>query len=116
MKEGKKQILRTSLEKEDYDKFINNIEELNVTKENYEELLFDISSIITEKMLSTNISNGGNSGDKLIKAFSNEEHNFFEYVSKLKYKIARIFEHKLEKFVDEDIKEKLDDFESTFMV
>ncbi len=117
MKEGKKQILRTSLEKDDYDKFINDIKELEVTKENYEDLLSDINEIITDKMLNTDISNGGNSGERLLKTFSNDnEHNFLEYVADLRYKIARIFEEKLQKYIDADIKEKLDDFESTFML
>lgn len=111
MKEGKKQILRTSLEKDDYDKFINDIKELEVTKENYEDLLSDINEIITD------ISNGGNSGERLLKTFSNDnEHNFLEYIADLRYKIARIFEEKLQKYIDADIKEKLDDFESTFML
>ena len=111
MKEGKKQILRTSLEKDDYDKFINDIKELEVTKENYEDLLSDINEIITD------ISNGGNSGERLLKTFSNDnEHNSLEYIADLRYKIARIFEEKLQKYIDAGIKEKLDDFESTFML
>lgn len=116
MKESKKQLLKNSLANEDYEKFMDEIKSLDVNKGNYEELLESINEIIIDKMLKTDIIGEKSSGKRLLKAFSDDdEKNFLEFVVELRGEISKIFEEKLEKYVDDEVLSKLEDFKSRFM-
>lgn len=114
MKESTKQLLKVSLEQNNYDKFKKIVESLEINGENIDEILDFINELIVDKM--KNVQIGGNSSDRLLSTFSDyDKTGFLEIVINFREEIANILIKGFGKYIDEDSLEKIEIFKERFM-
>lgn len=111
-----KMLLETSLNKNDYDKFIEHLNDLEIDKDNFWNVIAVVEEVIKDKCLTETIENKKDSRKVLLQEFGviEKEHNFFDDLEDFKIKISNLFKNKLSNYKDdslEDIYNKLDDFE-----
>lgn len=114
--ESLKKSLKTSLNKNDYDKFIEHLNDLEIDKDNFWNVIAVVEEVIKEKLEDTSINSKKDSKKVLLEEFGviEKEHNFFDDLEDFKIKISNLFKNKLSNYKDdslEDIYNKLDDFE-----
>ena len=114
--ESLKKSLKTSLNKNDYDKFIEHLNDLEIDKDNFWNVILVVEEVIKDKCLTETIENKKDSKKVLLEEFGviEKEHNFFDDSEDFKIKISNLFKNKLSNYKDdslEDIYNKLDDFE-----
>lgn len=114
--ESLKKSLKTSLSKNDYDKFIEHLNDLEIDKDNFWNVILVVEEVIKEKLENTSINSKKDSKKVLLEEFGviEKEHNFFDDLEDFKIKISNLFKNKLSNYKDdslEDIYNKLDDFE-----
>lgn len=115
--ESLKGFLKTSLNNNDYDKFIEHLNNLKIDNENFWNIILVVEEVIKEKLEDTSINSKQDSKKVLLEEFGviEKEHNFFDDLEDFKIKISELFKSKLSNYKDndlEDIYNKLDDFES----
>ena len=108
-----KMLLETSLSDNNYDKFLNQLNDLEIDKDNF---IAVVEEVIKDKCLTETIENKKDSKKVLLEEFGviEKEHNFFDDLEDFKIKISNLFKNKLSNYKDdslEDIYNKLDDFE-----
>ena len=114
--ESLKKSLKTSLNKNDYDKFIEHLNDLEIDKDNFWNVILVVEEVIKDKCLTETIENKKDSKKVLLEEFGviEKEHNLFDDSEDFKIKISNLFKNKLSNYKDdslEDIYNKLDDFE-----
>lgn len=114
--ESLKKSLKTSLNKNDYDKFIEHLNDLEIDKDNFWNVILVVEEVIKEKLENTSINSKKDSKKVLLEEFGviEKEHNFFDDLEDFKIKTSNLFKNKLSNYKDdslEDIYNKLDDFE-----
>lgn len=120
-----KVILKSFLQKKDYENFIMEITKLEVNDENYVTYLNLIEEVLSERMLEEDIF-PVSPGEKLLNSLGviDKEENFLEMINDIKLAVIEIFSRKLNirksiTFSDDErnkkIKEELDIFEGRFM-
>lgn len=111
-----KMLLETSLSDNNYDKFLNQLNDLEIDKDNFWNVIAVVEEVIKDKCLTETIENKKDSRKVLLQEFGviKKEHNFFDDLEDFKIKISNLFKNKLSNYKDdslEDIYNKLDDFE-----
>ena len=111
-----KMLLETSLSDNNYDKFLNQLNDLEIDKDNFWNVITVVEKVIKDKCLTETIENKKDSRKVLLQEFGviEKEHNFFDDLEDFKIKISNLFKNKLSNYKDdslEDIYNKLDDFE-----
>ena len=111
-----KMLLETSLSDNNYDKFLNQLNDLEIDKDNFCNVIAVVEEVIKDKCLTETIENKKDSKKVLLEEFGviEKEHNFFDDLEDFKIKISNLFKNKLSNYKDdslEDIYNKLDDFE-----
>lgn len=111
-----KMLLETSLSDNNYDKFLNQLNDLEIDKDNFWNVIVVVEEVIKDKCLTETIENKKDSKKVLLEEFGviEKEHNFFDDLEDFKIKISNLFKNKLSNYKDdslEDIYNKLDDFE-----
>lgn len=111
-----KMLLETSLSDNNYDKFLNQLNDLEIDKDNFWNVITVVEEVIKDKCLTETIENKKDSRKVLLQEFGviEKEHNFFDDLEDFKIKISNLFKNKLSNYKDdslEDIYNKLDDFE-----
>lgn len=111
-----KMLLETSLSDNNYDKFLNQLNDLEIDKDNFWNVIAVVEEAIKDKCLTETIENKKDSRKVLLQEFGviEKEHNFFDDLEDFKIKISNLFKNKLSNYKDdslEDIYNKLDDFE-----
>ena len=94
-----KRLLETSLSDNNYDKFLNQLNDLEIDKDNFWNVIAVVEEVMKDKC----------SGETIEKDAS-----FFDDLEDFKIKISNLFKNKLSNYKDdslEDIYNKLDDFE-----
>ena len=111
-----KMLLETSLSDNNYNKFLNQLNDLEIDKDNFWNVILVVEEDIKDKCLTETIENKKDSKKVLLEEFGviEKEHNFFDDLEDFKIKISNLFKNKLSNYKDdslEDIYNKLDDFE-----
>ena len=111
-----KMLLETSLSDNNYNKFLNQLNDLEIDKDNFWNVILVVEEVIKDKCLTETIENKKDSEKVLLEEFGviEKEHNFFDDLEDFKIKISNLFKNKLSNYKDdslEDIYNKLDDFE-----
>ena len=111
-----KMLLETSLSGNNYNKFLNQLNDLEIDKDNFWNVILVVEEVIKDKCLTETIENKKDSKKVLLEEFGviEKEHNFFDDLEDFKIKISNLFKNKLSNYKNdslEDIYNKLDDFE-----
>ncbi len=111
-----KMLLETSLSDNNYNKFLNQLNDLEIDKDNFWNVIAVVEEVIKDKLEDTSINSKQDSKKVLLEEFGviEKEHNFFDDLEDFKIKISNLFKNKLSNYKDdslEDIYNKLDDFE-----
>lgn len=111
-----KMILETSLSDNNYDKFLNQLNDLEIDKDNFWNVIAVVEEVIKDKCLSESLESKKDSKKVLLETFDiiEKDDNFFDDLEDFKIKISDVFKNKLSNYEDEgieDIYNKLDDFE-----
>ena len=111
-----KMLLETSLSDNNYNKFLNQLNDLEIDKDNFWNVILVVEEVIKDKCLTETIENKKDSKKVLLVEFGviEKEHNFFDDLEDFKIKISNLFKNKLSNYKNdslEDIYNKLDDFE-----
>lgn len=111
-----KMLLETSLSDNNYNKFLNQLNDLEIDKDNFWNVILVVEEVIKDKCLTETIENKKDSKKVLLEEFGviEKEHNFFDDLEDFKIKISNLFKNKLSNYKNdslEDIYNKLDDFE-----
>ena len=111
-----KMLLETSLSDNNYNKFLNQLNDLEIDKDNFWNVILVVEEVIKDKCLTETIEKKKDSKKVLLEEFGviEKEHNFFDDLEDFKIKISNLFKNKLSNYKNdslEDIYNKLDDFE-----
>lgn len=120
--EALKQLLETSLNNNDFEKFLRQLDEQPINKENFFDYIKVVEDVIADKSLSETIGVNLDSSKKVLEAFGTikKEKSFFDHLEDFKLNISNIFKKKLSNYEDDELMEtindKLDDFESRLII
>ena len=111
-----KMLLETSLSDNNYDKFLNQLNDLEIDKDNFWNVITVVEEVIKDKCLTETIENKKDSKKVLLQEFGviEKDASFFDDLEDFKIRISNLFKNKLSNYKDdslEDIYNKLDDFE-----
>lgn len=117
-----KQLLETSLNNNNFEKFLRQLDEQPINKENFFDYIKVVEDVIADKSLRETIGVNLDSGKKVLEAFGTikKEESFFDYLEDFKLNISSIFKRKLSNYEDAElmktINDKLEDFESRLII